>query len=123
MYICREGEEEEEKKQNSILMSFGGFLENNISTSSGGGGARIVADISYTNNDNNGNMPTTATLAHPRLLSSTHPLSKSMFNSTGLSLALVYHSSLSLSLSRTGTVCVLFIALEFTDDDLIYQGL
>ncbi|KDO86028.1 hypothetical protein CISIN_1g002869mg [Citrus sinensis] len=72
-------------------MSFGGFLENNISTSSGGGGARIVADISYTNNDNNNNnnMPTTTTLAHPRLLSSTpQPLSKSMFNSPGLSLAL-----------------------------------
>ncbi|KAL9435043.1 hypothetical protein AB3S75_021329 [Citrus x aurantiifolia] len=74
-------------------MSFGGFLENNSSTSSGGGGARIVADISYTNNDNNNNnnnnMPTTTTLAHPRLLSSTpQPLSKSMFNSPGLSLAL-----------------------------------
>lgn len=80
-------------------MSFGGFLENNISTSSGGGGARIVADISYTNNDNNNNnnMPTTTTLAHPRLLSSTpQPLSKSMFNSPGLSLALVNHSSFSL---------------------------
>lgn len=88
-------------------MSFGGFLENNISTSSGGGGARIVADISYTNNDNNNNnnMPTTTTLAHPRLLSSTpQPLSKSMFNSPGLSLALVNHSSLSL----LDWYCVLF---------------
>lgn len=88
-------------------MSFGGFLENNISTSSGGGGARIVADISYTNNDNNNNnnMPTTTTLAHPRLLSSTpQPLSKSMFNSPGLSLALVNHSSFSL----LDWYCVLF---------------
>lgn len=89
-------------------MSFGGFLENNISTSSGGGGARIVADISYTNNDdnnNNNNMPTTTTLAHPRLLSSTpQPLSKSMFNSPGLSLALVNHSSFSL----WDWYCVLF---------------
>lgn len=87
-------------------MSFGGFLENNISTSSGGGGARIVADISYTNNDNNNNnMPTTTTLTHPRLLSSTpQPLSKSMFNSPGLSLALVNHSSFSL----LDWYCVLF---------------
>lgn len=58
-------------------MSFGGFLDN----SSGGGGARIVADISYSNN-----MPTT-TLAQPRLV--TPSLTKSMFNSPGLSLALV----------------------------------
>ncbi|KAK2650399.1 hypothetical protein Ddye_017888 [Dipteronia dyeriana] len=58
-------------------MSFGGFLEN---SSSGGGGARIVADIPYSNN-----MPTSA-LTQPRLVSP--PLTKSMFNSPGLSLAL-----------------------------------
>ncbi|XP_044494117.1 homeobox-leucine zipper protein ANTHOCYANINLESS 2-like isoform X3 [Mangifera indica] len=57
-------------------MSLGGFLEN----TSGGGGARIVADISYGNN-----MPTSA-LVQPRLL--TPPITKSMFNSPGLSLAL-----------------------------------
>ncbi|KAL5796258.1 hypothetical protein ACOSQ2_001078 [Xanthoceras sorbifolium] len=58
-------------------MSFGGFLDN---SSSGGGGARIVADIPYSNN-----MPTSA-LAQPRLVSPS--LTKSMFNSPGLSLAL-----------------------------------
>ncbi|TXG62803.1 hypothetical protein EZV62_009797 [Acer yangbiense] len=58
-------------------MSFGGFLEN---SSSGGGGARIVADIPYSNN-----MPTSA-LTQPRLVSPS--LTKSMFNSPGLSLAL-----------------------------------
>ncbi|KAJ0051816.1 hypothetical protein Pint_00355 [Pistacia integerrima] len=57
-------------------MSFGGFLEN----SSGGGGSRLVADIPYSNN-----MPTSA-LAQPRLV--TPPITKSMFNSPGLSLAL-----------------------------------
>ncbi|KAJ0112580.1 hypothetical protein Patl1_00370 [Pistacia atlantica] len=56
-------------------MSFGGFLEN----SSGGGGSRFVADIPYSNN-----MPTSA-LAQPRLVT---PITKSMFNSPGLSLAL-----------------------------------
>ena len=58
-------------------MSFGGFLDN----SSGGGGARIVADIPYSNN-----MPTGA-IAQPRLVSPSLP--KNMFNSPGLSLALV----------------------------------
>jgi hypothetical protein len=60
-------------------MSFGGFLEN---TSPGGGGARIVADIPYNNN----NMPTGA-IVQPRLVSPS--ITKSMFNSPGLSLALV----------------------------------
>ncbi|KAK3194878.1 hypothetical protein Dsin_026188 [Dipteronia sinensis] len=59
------------------MSSFGGFLEN---SSSGGGGARIVADIPYSNN-----MPTSA-LTQPRLVSPS--LTKSMFNSPGLSLAL-----------------------------------
>nr|UER43262.1 ANL2.2 protein [Populus tomentosa] len=59
-------------------MSFGGFLEN---TSPGGGGARIVADIPYNNN----NMPAGA-IVQPRLVSPS--ITKSMFNSPGLSLAL-----------------------------------
>ncbi|GMN61258.1 hypothetical protein TIFTF001_030400 [Ficus carica] len=76
-------------------MSFGGFLDNSSSGGGGGGGggARIVADIPYsnTNNDNNhikndsNNMPSTA-IAQPRLV--TQSLTKSMFNSPGLSLAL-----------------------------------
>ncbi|XP_057499416.1 homeobox-leucine zipper protein ANTHOCYANINLESS 2-like isoform X1 [Actinidia eriantha] len=53
-------------------MSFGGFLDNN---SGGGGGARIVADIPYSSTT----MPT-------RVLSPS--LTKSMFTSPGLSLAL-----------------------------------
>ncbi|KAJ6675415.1 HOMEOBOX-LEUCINE ZIPPER PROTEIN MERISTEM L1 [Salix viminalis] len=61
-------------------MSFGGFLDN---TSPGGGGARIVADIPY----NNSSMPTGgAIIAQPRLLSPS--ITKPMFNSPGLSLAL-----------------------------------
>ncbi|XP_062090255.1 homeobox-leucine zipper protein ANTHOCYANINLESS 2 isoform X2 [Humulus lupulus] len=73
-------------------MSFGGFLDNSTSTS--GGGARLVAEIPYssTSNDNIGNgndnnhiMPSTA-IAQPRLI--TQSLTKSMFNSPGLSLAL-----------------------------------
>lgn len=83
-------------------MSFGGFLDN----SSGSGGARIVADIPYNNhhhhhhnssNNNNNintNMPSSA-IAQPRLV--TQSLTKSMFNSPGLSLALVratIHNSL-----------------------------
>lgn len=63
-------------------MSFGGFLEN----STGGGGARIVADIPYNNTNDINNMPTSA-IAQPRLV--TQSLTKSMFNSPGLSLALV----------------------------------
>ncbi|KAL5565537.1 hypothetical protein UlMin_028701 [Ulmus minor] len=59
-------------------MSFGGFLDN----STGGSGARIVADIPFNNNNN---MPSTA-IAQPRLV--TQSLTKSMFNSPGLSLAL-----------------------------------
>lgn len=70
-------------------MSFGGFLDN----SSGSGGARIVADIPYNNhhhhngssNNINPNMPSSA-IAQPRLV--TQSLTKSMFNSPGLSLAL-----------------------------------
>ncbi|KAK9273560.1 hypothetical protein L1049_018370 [Liquidambar formosana] len=57
-------------------MSFGGFLEN----SSGGGGARIVADIPYSNN------MATGAIAQPRLVAQS--LTKSMFSSPGLSLAL-----------------------------------
>lgn len=79
-------------------MSFGGFLDN----SSGSGGARIVADIPYNNhhhhngssNNINPNMPSSA-IAQPRLV--TQSLTKSMFNSPGLSLALVrttIHNSL-----------------------------
>ncbi|KAM6584878.1 hypothetical protein CsatB_011880 [Cannabis sativa] len=67
-------------------MSFGGFLDNSTSTS--GGGARLVAEIPYSstsNNDNNHIMPSTA-IAQPRLI--TQSLTKSMFNSPGLSLAL-----------------------------------
>lgn len=65
-------------------MSFGGFLD----SSTGGGGARIVADISYGNHNHHNagaNMPSGA-IAQPRLLSPS--LTKSMFNSPGLSLAL-----------------------------------
>ena len=61
-------------------MSFGGFLDN---AGPGGGGARIVADIPYNNS-----MPTGgAIIAQPRLLSPS--ITKPMFNSPGLSLALV----------------------------------
>lgn len=57
-------------------MSFGGFLDNNSGGGgSGGGGARIVADIPYNNN-------------MPSRLVSPITLSKSMFTSPGLSLAL-----------------------------------
>lgn len=71
-------------------MSFGGFLENTTTSSTnppsavvGGGGRILAADIQpYTNN-----MPTSALTQPPRLLSPS--LSKSMFNSPGLSLALV----------------------------------
>ncbi|KAA8516004.1 hypothetical protein F0562_019183 [Nyssa sinensis] len=59
-------------------MSFGGFLDN---SSLGGGGARVVTDIPYSNN----NM-STGVIAQPRLLSPS--LTKSMFNSPGLSLGL-----------------------------------
>uniref|UniRef100_A0A5B6ZTB9 Putative homeobox-leucine zipper protein ANTHOCYANINLESS 2 isoform X2 n=1 Tax=Davidia involucrata TaxID=16924 RepID=A0A5B6ZTB9_DAVIN len=61
-------------------MSFGGFLDN--SSGGGGGGARIVADIPYSSSNN---MPSGA-ISQPRLASPS--LAKSMFNSTGLSLAL-----------------------------------
>ena len=64
-----------------ILMSFGGFLDNSTGSS---GGARIVADIPYTNS--NSNMPSSA-IAQPYFV--TQSLTKSMFNSPGLSLALV----------------------------------
>ncbi|PON62678.1 Octamer-binding transcription factor [Trema orientale] len=82
-------------------MSFGGFLDNSTSTTGGGGGgARLVAENPYSSsNDNIGNgndinhtntntisiMPSTA-IAQPRLV--TQSLTKSMFNSPGLSLAL-----------------------------------
>ncbi|KAJ8749034.1 hypothetical protein K2173_013478 [Erythroxylum novogranatense] len=61
-------------------MSFGGFLDTG-SPGGGGGGAKIVADIPY-----NHNMPTGA-IAQPRLVSRS-TITKSMFNSPGLSLAL-----------------------------------
>lgn len=60
-------------------MSFGGFLDN-------GSGARVVADIPYSS------MPAGA-ISQPHLLSPT--LTKTMFNSPGLSLALVCPNSLS----------------------------
>ncbi|KAK6918421.1 START domain [Dillenia turbinata] len=73
-------------------MSFGGFLESSSGGVSGSGGsaaARIVTDISYNNsnsqNTNTNNM-SIAALSQPRLVPS--PLSKSMFTSPGLSLAL-----------------------------------
>lgn len=62
-------------------MSFGGFVENN---SGGGGGVRnIGGEISY----NNERMPF-GSFSQPRLVT-TPTLAKSMFNSSGLSLALV----------------------------------
>lgn len=82
-------------------MSFGGFLDNSSTGGGGvGGDSRIVADIPYSNNNynhnnendnnhinnDNNNMPSTA-IAQPRLV--TQSLTKSMFNSPGLSLALV----------------------------------
>lgn len=70
-------------------MSFGGFLDGG-GGGGGGGGARIVADLPYTNNSGGGgNMPSGA-IAPPRLI--TQSLTKSMFNSPGLSLALVLPS-------------------------------
>lgn len=70
----------ERVSQQDIFMSFGGFLDssNTGGGGGGGGGARIVADIPY-GGSNTGIMP--AGLLSP-------PLSKSMFNSPGLSLAL-----------------------------------
>ena len=77
-------------------MSFGGFLDDK----SGSGGARInnFSDIPYnnnnvtntttTNNNNNDRMPFGA-ISQPRLVTTTPTLAKSMFNSPGLSLALV----------------------------------
>lgn len=79
-------------------MNFGGFLDSN-SVGTVGSGAKIVADIPYTDSSSNNlivnvnsttptnNMPTTAAISQPRL--ATRPLSKSMFSSPGLSLALV----------------------------------
>lgn len=68
-------------------MSFGGFLDSSSSSGGGGGGAeKFVTDIPY----NTSSMPTGA-IAQPRLLS-THSPNKSMFNSSGLSLALVSFS-------------------------------
>ncbi|XP_059634120.1 homeobox-leucine zipper protein ANTHOCYANINLESS 2-like [Cornus florida] len=62
-------------------MSFGGFLENGTG-GGGGGGARIVTDITYSSNNN----MASGDIAQPRLVSSS--LTKSMFSSPGLSLAL-----------------------------------
>lgn len=60
-------------------MSFGGFLDN--SSGGGGGGARIVADIPYSSTS-----MSTGAIAQSRLVSPS--LTKSMFSSPGLSLAL-----------------------------------
>lgn len=60
-------------------MSFGGFLDN-------GSSARVVADIPYSS------MPAGA-ISQPHLVSPT--LTNTMFNSPGLSLALVCLNSLS----------------------------
>ncbi|XP_038876413.1 homeobox-leucine zipper protein ANTHOCYANINLESS 2-like [Benincasa hispida] len=77
-------------------MSFGGFLDGG--GGGGGGAARILADLPYTNNSttNANNNPTggiggagnmsSGAIAPPRLI--TQSLTKSMFNSPGLSLAL-----------------------------------
>lgn len=72
------------KAKVATLMSFGGFLE----VKQSGGGGRIVSDIPYSNGSNHSNdiMPSGA-ISQPRLASPT--LAKSMFNSPGLSLALV----------------------------------
>lgn len=67
-------------------MSFGGFLDNNSSGGSGGGGARIVADIPYTTTKSSNHHMATSAIAQPRLVSPS--LTKSMFTSPGLSLAL-----------------------------------
>lgn len=78
-------------------MNFGGFLDSN-SVGTVGSGAKIVADIPYTDSSRNNinvngttttttNMPTSAAISQPRL--ATQPLTKSMFSSPGLSLALV----------------------------------
>lgn len=67
-------------------MSFGGFLDNN---NSGGGGARNIADTPYSNGGNNNNdRMAFGAISQPRLVT-TPTLAKSMFNSPGLSLALV----------------------------------
>lgn len=65
-------------------MSFGGFLDTN--TGSGGGRNITVTDIPY-NNDRMPILPF-GSISQPRLIT-TPTLSKSMFNSSGLSLALV----------------------------------
>lgn len=66
-----------EEKKAGYLMSFGGFVENNS------GGVRNIGEISY----NNERMPF-GSFSQPRLVTSP-ALAKSMFNSPGLSLALV----------------------------------
>ena len=90
------------KRNVAALMSFGGFLDNN-SGGGGSGGLRNGAEIQYSNgattnnhnssNNNNNNdrtMPSGA-ISQPRLVTSA--LAKSMFNSPGLSLALVRERS------------------------------
>ena len=72
-------------------MNFGGSLEN--TSPGGGGGARFVADLPYNNNNN----MSTGAIAQTRLVS---PITKSMFNSPGLSLALVLVIFLSLFLAN-----------------------
>lgn len=84
-------------------MSFGGFVENN----SGGGGVRnIGGEISY----NNERMPF-GSFSQPRLVT-TPTLAKSMFNSSGLSLALVRDLGLVFCfvlLLNFGFVCLPFV--------------
>lgn len=82
------------KRKVASLMSFGGFLDNK----SGSGAARHdLSDIPYnnvtttnhTNTNDDDRMPFGA-ISQPRLVTTTTPtLAKSMFNSPGLSLALV----------------------------------
>ncbi|XP_047337762.1 homeobox-leucine zipper protein ANTHOCYANINLESS 2-like [Impatiens glandulifera] len=62
-------------------MSFAGFLDNNISgAGNDGGGTRIVSDTQFNNNNNN-------MISQPGFFSPT-TITKSIFNSPGLSLAL-----------------------------------
>ncbi|GMH21704.1 hypothetical protein Nepgr_023546 [Nepenthes gracilis] len=65
-------------------MSFGGFLDTGPGSGNDGGGARLVADISYINSSN---MPAGGAIPQPRLVPPS--FNKSIFNSPGLSLALL----------------------------------
>lgn len=104
-------------------MNFGGFLDSN-SVGTVGSGPKIVADIPYTDSSSNNNinvntttnMPTSAAISQPRL--ATQPLSKSMFPSPGLSLALVRcpfdaHSTSFLSVPNYVLLYILLILTMF----------